>query len=267
MSGALRDGAARDGTLHSVAKALEILHLLRAHGPQRLSDIAREVGVGSSTAHRLVTTLRQQRFVRQERNGKRYELGSAMLFSSTVSALEHCVAVSEDVMRELQETTGETIHLTVLRGGRCLFAASVESGRPVSVTSRVGQGPPAHTAAGGKILLAALDPERLTEVYLSAPLPAITADSITEVTELERELDAARDLGFARNLGESEADMYALAVPVRRPSGEVISSLTVAAPLSRMGGPERGVTLNSREEGLLQQVRAAAARIEVLLAY
>ena len=257
----------RGSTLHSVSKALEILHLLRAQGPQRLTDIAREVGVGASTAHRLVSTLREQRFVRKERDGTRYELGSAMLFSSTVSALEHCVAVSADAMRELQESTGETIHLTVLRGGRCLFAASVESGRPVSVTSRVGQGPPAHTAAGGKILLSALEPERLADVYLSAPLPALTADSITDVGELTRELDAARELGFARNLGESEVDMYALAVPVRRPSGEVISSLTVAAPLSRMGRPVRGTTLNPREDALLQRVRAAASRIETLLAY
>lgn len=254
-------------TLHSVSKALEILHLLRAHGPLRLSDIASEIGVGSSTAHRLVSTLRDQRFVRQERDGKRYELGSAMLFSSTVSALEHCVAVSADVMRELQETTGETIHLTVLRGGRCLFAASVESARSVSVTSRVGQGPPAHTAAGGKILLAALDPERLTEVYLTAPLPVVTPDSITDITELTTELEVAREFGFARNLGESEADMYALAVPVHRPSGEVISSLTIAAPLSRMGRPVRGATLNPREQDLLQHLQRSAGRIETLLAY
>ena len=257
----------RSTPLHSVSKALEVLHLLRAHGPMRLSEIAREIGVGSSTAHRLVTTLREQRFVRQERDGKRYELGSAMLFSSTISALEHCVQVSAEVMRELQETTGETIHLTVLRGGQCLFAASVESGRSVSVTSRVGQGPPAHTAAGGKILLAALDPDRLAEVFLTSPLQAVTEASITDVDVLRRELDAARDLGFARNLGESEDDMYALAVPVRRPSGEVISSLTVAAPLSRLGRPVRGATLNAREESLLGHVRAAATRIETLLAY
>lgn len=254
-------------TLHSVSKALEILHLLRAHGPLRLSDIASEVGVGSSTAHRLVSTLRDQRFVRQERDGKRYELGSAMLFSSTVSALEHCVEVSADVMRDLQVTTGETIHLTVLRGGRCLFAASVESGRAVSVTSRVGQGPPAHTAAGGKILLAGLDPERLAEVYLASPLASVTADSITDLDGLRQELEAARGLGFARNLGESETDMYALAVPVHRPSGEVISSLTIAAPLSRMGRLARGASLNAREQDLLQHLRSSASRIEALLAY
>lgn len=254
-------------TLNSVTRALEVLHLLRARGPLRLSDIAAEIGVGTSTAHRLIATLREQRFVRQEADGKRYELGSAMLFTSAVSALEHCVAVSEPVMHELQRSSEETVHLTVLRGPICLFAASVESQRPVRVTSRVGQGPLAHTAAGGKVLLAALDPERLTEVYLREPLEAVTPESVTDPELLRAELADVAARGYARNRGESEPDMYALAVPVRRPSGEVISSLTVAAPLSRMGAAARSDTLNGREADLLRKLRAAAAKIEAMLAY
>ncbi|MCW2288673.1 IclR family transcriptional regulator [Leucobacter luti] len=254
-------------TLNSVSKALDILHLLRARGPLKLSEIAAEIGVGGSSAHRLVSTLREQRFVRQEAHGKRYELGSAMLFTSAVSALEHCVAVSEPVMHELQRSSQETVHLTVLRGPICLFAASVESQQPVRVTSRVGQGPLAHTAAGGKVLLAALDSDRLAELYLRRPLEAATPESVTDPELLCAELTGVARLGYARNRGESEPDMYALAVPVRRPNGEVISSLTVAAPLSRMGISAHGDTLSPREKELLRQLQAAAGQIETLLAY
>ncbi|GAA1626181.1 IclR family transcriptional regulator [Leucobacter chromiireducens] len=254
-------------TLNSVSKALEVLHLLRARGPLRLSDIADGIGVGTSTAHRLVATLREQRFVRQESQGKRYELGSAMLFTSSVSALEHCVAVSEPVMRELQRGSGETVHLSVLRGRRCLFAASVESDRPVRVTSRVGQGPPAHTAAGGKVLLAALPADRLADTYLDEPLSAPTPESITDPARLRAELARVTADGYARNRGESEDDMYALAVPVRRPGGEVISSLTIAAPLSRMAVSAGARELSVRERELLEQLRVSAARIEERLAY
>ena len=254
-------------TLQSVTKALEVLHLLRAHGPLRLTEIATGVGVGASTAHRLVTTLVEQRFVRQQAGGKRYELGSAMLFTSEVSALEHCVAVSRTTMELLQRTTGETVHLTVLRDRRCLFAASVESQRPVRVTSRVGEGPPAHTAAGGKVLLAALDAERLTDVFLTAGLEATTPDAITDPDALRAELADVAERGYARNLGESEADMYALAVPVHRPNGEVICGLTVAAPLSRIRAGSAGSSLSGLERELLAQLRVAAAHIESSLAY
>ncbi len=253
-------------TLASVHNALEILHLLRRRGPLRLSEIAAEIGVGTSTAHRLVSTLREQRFVRQQPGGKRYELGSAMLFSSEVSALEHCVAVSAQVMEQLQERTQETVHLSVLRGATCLFAASYESRRMVRVTSRVGQGPLAHTAAGGKVLLAALEPDRLLELLPNEALEAVTERSIATRSELLEELVRVREVGFARNLGESEADMYALAVPVRRPGGEVISSLTIAAPLSRID-PAEGADPAPHERVLLDALRESAGRIESLLAY
>lgn len=256
-----------NATLNSVTHALEILHLLRRRGPLRLSEVAAEIGVGTSSAHRLMATLREQRFVRQEVGGKRYELGSAMLFSSEVTALEHCVAVSRSVMEELQEQTGETVHLSVLRGKTCLFASSVESQRRVRVTSRVGQGPFAHTAAGGKVLLAALDEDRLGDVYLHEALAAGTPAAIASHEELSAELSRVREHGFARNLGESEDDMYAIAVPVRRPNGEVISSLTIAAPLSRIGPSSAGAPLSPYERELLDALRAAAASIESLLAF
>lgn len=47
-------------TLASVRNALQVLLVLRRRGPQRLNDIAAEVGVGTSTAHRLVATLRAE---------------------------------------------------------------------------------------------------------------------------------------------------------------------------------------------------------------
>ena len=257
-------------SLQSVTNALRILHLLRARGPMRVSEIASALDIGLSTTHRLVATLREQRFVRQEFGSKRYELGSAMLFSSEVSALEHCVAVSATVMENLQKRLNETVHLSVLKGDRCLFAASVESQRMVRVTSRVGQGPYAHTAAGGKVLLAALTRDKLLELLPNEQLPAPTESSISNRTDLLTELDRVTENGFARNLGESESDMYALAVPVHRPTGEVISSLTIAAPLSRIseasGGGLRS-TLSGYEQEILAELRASAAEIESLLAF
>lgn len=254
-------------TLASVHNALEILHLLRQRGPMRLSDIARELGVSVSTAHRLVSTLREQRFVRQELGTKRYELGSAMLFSAEVTALDHCVAVSAQSMRELQERTGETVHLSVLRGATCLFAASYESQRMVRVTSRVGRGPLAHTAAGGKVLLAALDQDRLFELLPNEDLSTATDRSISRRSDLLIELEQTRVAGFARNVGESEADMYAIAVPVHRPHGEVVSSLTIAAPLSRIPSAHDSHALSPYEQDLLRSLRNAAAQIESLLAF
>lgn len=233
----------------------------------KLSAIAADIGVSNSTAHRLLTTLREKRFVRQEQDSKRYELGSAMLFTGTVSALEHCVEVSAPVMRALNRQTGETIHLSVLRDKSCLFAASVESDKPIRVTSRVGQSPLAHTAAGGKILLAALAEEKLAAIYKNYEFEQVTKKSIPDFAQLLEELKKTRKVGYARNLGESEIDMYALAVPIHNPNGRVISSLTIAAPLSRIISEEPPHHLNEHEKSLLQDLLTSAKKIETMLAF
>ncbi|MGM1016098.1 MAG: IclR family transcriptional regulator [Actinomycetota bacterium] len=254
-------------TLSSVRNALEILHLVRRHGPLRLSEIATMLDLSTSTAHRLTATLRDGRFLRQQPQGRRYELGPAMLFTSGQSAIEHCVTVSAGIMAELRTRTGETVHLSILRGTECVFAAALESTRLVRVTSRVGEHPPAHASAAGKVLLSELDPELVVELYPEDVLHSPTGRGITDIVELDAELRRVRERGYARNLGESEDDMYAIAVPVRRPSGEVVSSLSVAAPLSRIVPDARAAALTAREEELLAELRRAAHGIETRLAF
>lgn len=253
-------------TLSSVRKALEVLHLLRRRGPLRLSEIAAELGIGTSTAHRLLTTLREERFVRQEVDGKRYELGPAMLYATSASAMEHCVGVSAPIMQRLRQETDETVHLSILRGAETLFAAAVEPSKMVRVSSRVGQHPPAHTTAAGKVLLAALAPERVLELYPTTGLRALTDRTITTRDGLLEELSRARADGYARNVGESETEMYAIAVPLSRPGGEVAYSLSIAAPSARVAATPTG-ELQPVEQDYLVALRDAAHEIETHLAF
>jgi DNA-binding IclR family transcriptional regulator len=169
-------------------------------------------------------------------------------------------------MRALRDRSTETVHLSALRERDAVFLSAAESGRLVRVSSRVGQHPAAHTTAAGKVLLAELDGERLGELYPEEPLPGATPSSITGRTALFEELGRVRSRGHARNTGESETDMYAIAVPVRRPGGGAVCSLSIAAPLTRVPHGRTG-PLSSTEQGYLAALRAAAAEIEDLLVF
>lgn len=251
--------------LSSVQNALRIIHLLRRRGALRVSDIAEELGVAVSTAHRLVSTLRDERFVRQESNSKRYELGPAMLFTGGTSPIEHCVAVATPVMRELRDATQETVHLSSMRGGDTVFLNAAESARLVRVSSRSGQHPEAHTTAAGKVLLAYLAEEQFEELFVTETLSPLTEHTITSRTALRTELEQVRLNGYARNLRESEEDMYTMAVPLRRPNGAVSCSLTLSVPYSRIS-----VGLDELSEGettYLVSLQNAQSLIEARLAF
>lgn len=254
-------------TLGSVHNALQILHLLRQRGPMRVSEIADILGVAVSTAHRLVATLREERFVRQEKVGRRYELGPAMLYTAPPSAINHAAAASVEVMRRLRDLVGETVHLSVLRGPDCVFATCAESEQLIRVTSRVGQHPPAHTTAAGKVLLAALNDARLAELLPTDALPTPTPHALPTVDLLRAELSQVRNVGWARNLGESESDMYAIAVPLESPDGHTVASLSLAAPLSRVRHATASGELAPAEQGYLDALRAATGAISRRLAF
>lgn len=250
--------------LSSVANALQILQVLRKRGSMRLTEIAREVGCSVSTAHRLIATMRAERFVAQDPDTRQYMLGAAMLYTASTSAIEHCALVAEQPMRSLRDRLDETVHLTTLRGSESIFIAAAESSKLVRVSSRVGQHPKAHTTAAGKVLLAQLDSDRLSQLYPEEQLVISTSKGIRTRSQLLSELDIVKEQQFATNRGESETDMYAIAVPISRPAGDVVCSLSIAVPLSRVGAPGRELLST---EGVLEALRAAAREIEHLLAF
>lgn len=252
--------------LSSVQNALRVLHLLRRHGPLRLSEIAAGLGVGTSTAHRLVSTLRTEHFIAREPRGKRYELGPAMLFSAGVSAIEHCVSTAHPVMVRLRDAIEETVHLSTIRGTDVIFLASAESNRQVRVTTRVGRHPKAHATAVGKLLLAALPEGRFDELYPDEELEALTERTATSRSALHLEVCEAAERGYARNIQESEDDMYTIAVPLHRPDGTVACALAISAPYSRVGA-KPGPTLTRNENDYLTSLRNAQNAIESRLAF
>jgi DNA-binding IclR family transcriptional regulator len=142
-------------------------------------------------------------------------------------------AIARPVMERLCSDLGETIHLAVLDRNEVIFLDSVESRHIVRVGSRVGMRLPAHMTALGKVLLASLPGDRLTELYPEEKLPAGARASVVNRRALFKSLkQIARD-GYAVSVGEIESDVAAVAAPILTPSGDVTAAMSVAVPVSR----------------------------------
>lgn len=252
-------------TLQSVHQALRILTLLRRHDDLTLTEIADRLGIGKSSTYRLLATLKTDRYVDQT-PARSYRLGPAMSASAEAESAAHCAEVARPHLVALCDSTQETVHVSVLGGGHTEYIAGVEPDRALKVSTRLGSAVPAHAAAAGKILMAALTPRERDLLLPTAELTPLTDRTLTTRAALEAEVEAAGRLGFARNVGESEDGVYALAVPIRRPVGRPICSLTIAGPASRIEvGP--GEELSAREAVLLGRLREAAAAVEADLRY
>lgn len=248
-------------TLKSVSQALRILELLQRHERLGVSEIAAKLGISSSSAHRILATMQEAGFAQQSHPGRKYELGPRMQASRHGAVIERILDAATPQMLALRDVTGETVHLAALTGTDTRFLAAYESQHIMRVTSRVGTVLPAHTTAAGKVLLSHLPDDQLTSLYPPGTLTEETPESITTLDALRAELRTVRELGYGRNLAESELGVAALAVPLTDPDHQLTLALSVSGPDFRFN-PDRTTKLSDYERELLGRLRSTVQRIE-----
>jgi DNA-binding IclR family transcriptional regulator len=245
------------GRLSSVDNALRLLVLLGERRVLRVADAAEGLGVARSTAHRLLSSLREHGFALQDRANGAYRPGPVLteVGLAAVGGID-IRRVARPVLEELRDQTGETVSLSLLEGRNVRFVDCVEGTRSVRVGDRTGLALPAHCTAGGKVLLAALSPAELARRYAQHELTVRTESSVGSWDELRRELEATRRDNYAINREEGERGICAIATAVRDPAGAPLAALAVVVPAGRLDGDL------ARE--LLPSVLAAGARLRDL---
>ena len=101
-------------------KGLDILEALAAAAsPLPLSEIARAVGQTPSAVFRLLSRLESRQYVTRDPVLKQYSLSLKLLeLSHTYPPIEHLTRVSGPFMRELADSSRESVHLSVLNHAR-----------------------------------------------------------------------------------------------------------------------------------------------------
>ncbi|CRK56580.1 Transcriptional regulator, IclR family [Alloactinosynnema sp. L-07] len=216
--------------LSSVAAAARILREFGKHSTQLgVSQLARRVGVGKSTAHRIIWTLVEEGLLEKVEETGLFRLTSAMrslgASAETAQRLHEAATMPLDHLRTL--TTG-TLHIAILDGPDVLYIERREGPGTIPVFRSVGARNAAHATSSGKVLLAYLPAEQRDRLIEGMRLTPKTPRTLTSRAALIAELTTVRQQGFAENRGESQAGMCSIAAPVRDPLGRVVASVSVA---------------------------------------
>jgi len=225
----------QDSRGHSVAAvdhALRVLLLLSERQRLRVVDVAAELGVARSTAHRLLSTLQQHEFAVQDAH-KAYRPGPVFAhigLSRTANAdLRSAV---RPVLERLNREVDETCHLVVLEGNGARFVDCVESSQVLRTGSRLGMLLPAHTNSAGKALLAELPSHVFVSLYPRG-VPSRLGEGMQARRVLQRQLAEIRRRGYATNFEESARGVTAGGACVRDTAGKAIAALAIASPSTR----------------------------------
>ena len=196
----------RDNRMHTVEKALRVLSAFPADGREvSLTELSVSSGIERSIVYRILYTCRQQGFVSKSPRTRRYRLGKRLVeLGQVATALQDLRQIALPVMRQLSDTTGESILLCVCSDGEGVCVEGVEPpDTSIRFVTRVGERFPIHAGAAGKVLLA-FQPDDVLEEHLRTPLRRYTENTITDPARLRHELATIRARGYATSHGEVE---------------------------------------------------------------
>lgn len=226
-------GSTAPSGVQSVERALAILEILARAGEIGVTAIADEIGVHKSTAFRLVSALEAAGLVEQAGDRGKYRLGMGILrLAGATTARLDVVQQARPICRRLAAATGETVNLAVLADGAALYLDQAAGSSSLQAHNWVGQHVPLHATSNGKVLLAGLSPEQLTQTLGS--LTAFTDATITTRKRLLAEVEKARTAGHAVAVDELEVGLTAVAAAVRDAHGDVVASISVSGPTFRL---------------------------------
>jgi DNA-binding IclR family transcriptional regulator len=238
--------------IESVDNALRILQMLRDSGQVRVSEVAAELGIARSTAHRLLAMLVYRDFAVQAED-RSYRPGPAVAAEPLRGEpTQRLRQLMRPHMEALCDQVAETINLVVRLGTQTRFLHTVESAQVLRVGDRQGTILPAWKTSGGKALLAELTDAQLTVLLRGGggrPPEGMTA---AERRSLVNELRLVRDQGFAENIQESESGVCAIGLCVKDKAGDPVAALSVSAPSVRY--------TPDRSRAFLRELRTTVAR-------
>ena len=201
-----------------------------------LSQIARATGLNRAATRRLILTLVQLGYVKQEDRVFSLTPRILVLAGGFLQGRRFGKTI-EPVMRSFSDQISKAISMAMIDGCQAVYVAHAGArADTVSLGFTVGSRLPLLSSAIGRALVAACPEEQAQDLIANAPL-----ERHTKTTDMDRESIAAdiaetAKRGYAFVDGEFEAGVAAIAIPVKPNQGEP-ASIGVSGDAARFADP------------------------------
>ena len=245
-------------SIQSVDRAMRLLEAIaEAGGETTLTDLSHRTKLNISTCHHLLSTLVTRGYVAKVPVRRSYALGARILYLSNACLTVDLPARAAPFIQQINEKTGETVHLALLQGDAMMKVAKRESRHPVRVdTGTLGKTDAPHATASGKAMLAWLPEDDMRRV-LAHGMARFTPKTITEWPDLLEALRHVRRDGYAVDDEEYQPGVICVGAAIRDHKGAVVGAISASTPTMRASAAH----LTLVREEIVSAVRALSAEL------
>lgn len=217
-------------SVQSLDRAFDILEFLaREQQPVGLVEISKEVGLHKSTAHRLLTSLKDRGYIEKTETTNLYRLGLGFIeLSSLYLNKVELKTEAEPYLRNLSQELGRTVYLAMLQDKEVVYIDKYEQFNSLRKYSVIGRRRPLYSTSLGKALLFDRRAEEIRDILADVKLKRYTDTTITNVETLIAEINASRERGFSRDNSEMDPGEQCIGAPVYDYRNSVIAAISVA---------------------------------------
>ena len=223
-------------TIKSLDRAMDVLEHLSTLPGATLSELASNLDQSPATVYRVLVTLERRGMVDFEADAQLWHVGSqAFVIGARFLRRTSLVDRATPILRRLMTETGETANLAVPREGKVVFVSQAECHHSIRAFFPPGSASPMHASGIGKALLAAMPSGAMEGMIGDADLEKFTDHTISTFSELSRELERIREIGYAIDDQEKNVGMRCIAASVQNWTGEAVAGLSISGPIARLG--------------------------------
>ena len=231
--------------VQSVTRALRILDTVaKSVSGVGVRELARNAGLKVPTAHGLIKTLAAEGYLSQNDDTGKYYLGhKCFALAGACSRSRTLPGVAVRHLDALATGTGETVFLAMMRGREIVWAAHAMGTRQLVANLEDYPPPDPYETVTGRTLLAFASQDRLDEFVDAHPIRESTGEQIRTRVDLDEELGAIREHGYAVIRRRQADSLSAVAAPIRGSTGTVIAAVGISLPSARFRKPHMTTVL------------------------
>lgn len=208
----------------ALEKGLEILELL-SHQESGLTqvEIARALGRSVSEIFRMLVVLTDRGYLAQDPSSDRYAL-TTLLFEMAhrTPMVRRLTALAGPHLQRLAREADQSVHLAVRSGDAVLVVGQMDGPGNNVMSVRLGARIELWRASSGRVILAYMPEEQLSDAFRNLPLPK----DMTEAS-LRAELERIRQVGFEVRESFVVRGIVNISAPVIDHSGYAIAARTI----------------------------------------
>ncbi|SDH86121.1 transcriptional regulator, IclR family [Alteribacillus persepolensis] len=227
----------------SLENALRLLELFRVEESElALKVIADKLSIAESTAHRLLTTLKEEGFVAKDDVYNNYRLGVSIRALEAVLIKDiELYNQSLPILNALADKTGENASVCIIFRGETLYINTVES--PNTVYENLtypGKSQSVLDTSAGKILIC-----EYNESHIKKVLKNVSLESYTQYIS---EQPVICEQGYAVSYNNFSSGLTSVAVPVKNLEGTITAAVELIGLEQRFSREKiHSYVLNAKE--------------------